>query len=1352
MGTGASTAQGVKYKESEEQPAGNVVSVKPRTETSVSNVRVTTVTAKPARQQGSVFAAAFDQVFEEAKEEEIQWRTRASETKSTETQSSAATTADDQASERLVAAGNRASAPLGAALRGRQSTPTQDTAGGGGAVSSSKPSGANAGAPEASPEPVHLQSNVRQGSDGSFQAGQRVYLTGLNSAKELNGQKATIVRWDPVSSRWVVRVLSTGEDKRIRLANLSASPPEGTSVAATAEKELEAALLQSNWSAIYQLFYERFGVESLGRLDRGYAVKAAVEMSLSIISKCFALLRSDPHGRLHCTPLHIAALQSSTEAAEVIVRDSPQTVESTHKASSSSLCPLHIAVLCGSHAVVELLLDAKANPNVRTIHDICPLHLAATTSKELCQLLMAFGAEPGHKDVMGSNALHYATAFKQHDTLEVLLSSPQAQRLASEGDQKRVTPLHVSCALYTSLQDLVGPMLLLGAGAKPWQTDVSGASAREVVPYAHDSDLMRFFEGCGDNAKVAAQEWLEDFLFGRGDGKDDDPWEEAEAAVRKGSEDDGERQPGVRAPSAQGPQSAGSQPPDKVMTEELERLRSELAESQKRCAELEPLAKQLQHSQEKVAMLEQAARNTQQVFDAQKELMDSARNQYQVQLQELKERHTADKESWEERSHAQLEVKLREVRQEEQRQAEAQQREAELRLAELQAQLQQAEQAAQQASHRAELAQQAAQQAAHQASNRAEMAKTRTLQLGSWIKKPSFEELEEDRQKEQQEAEEKHEELQQLTKLQEQQLSEMQEQVEELQEEVSRLTAVSEQERCSAEQLAQQAQDFKSAARTLCAKYGIHWTEEASSGLQSLMPVDEELARLQSIGTGKDDDVKAMAQQVMELKDEVASLRLAKLEADDKCAQLQVDYQQAENAVNAKALQLEAQLQDIELQHSQAIDQAHSDLETCQKRAEAAEAQALSMQPAVDRLTAQLTQLQAQFMEEQLIRKKYHNQIQDMKGNIRVFCRFRPLVPKEQQNGDANVLRKVDAFTVDLQRPAPHNDSRKFDFDSVFAGSSTQEEIFSDCRDLVQSAVDGYNVTIFAYGQTGAGKTHTMYGNSADPGLAPRSIDSLFAVIDREQKRGQKTFRVKAYMIELYKQDIIDLLIDSKQREQKSLQVKKDVGRGIMFVEGVSERQISSPEELKAVLAEGERRRHTGSTKMNASSSRSHLLLSIIIEASVKDTEQVIYGKITLCDLAGSERPKKSDVSGDQLKEAIEINKSLTALGDVIEALSKGNKNIPYRNHKLTMLMQDSLGGSAKTLMFVNCSPASSNCEETLMSLKWATRAKEVTNDVKRNADSKEVARLKQVIALMSAAQSVQEEPSAKDVAAGMVS
>mmetsp|Transcript_56759 Transcript_56759/g.94237 ORF Transcript_56759/g.94237 Transcript_56759/m.94237 type:complete len:157 (+) Transcript_56759:3-473(+) len=135
---------------------------------------------------------------------------------------------------------------------------------------------------------------------------------------------------------------------------------------------------------------------------------------------------------------------------------------------------------------------------------------------------------------------------------------------------------------------------------------------------------------------------------------------------------------------------------------------------------------------------------------------------------------------------------------------------------------------------------------------------------------------------------------------------------------------------------------------------------------------------------------------------------------------------------------------------------------------------------------------------------------------------------------------------------------------------------------------------------------------------------------------------------------------------------------------------------------------------MNDKSSRSHLILIIKIVSVNKETHDQLRGKILMCDLAGSERLKKSEVTGDTQKEAIEINKSLTVLGDVIEALTKKQKSVPYRNHKLTQVMQDSLGGTSKTLMFVNCSPASSNMDETLMSLKYATRAKNITNTAKR--------------------------------------
>merc|ERR1712038_754616 len=170
----------------------------------------------------------------------------------------------------------------------------------------------------------------------------------------------------------------------------------------------------------------------------------------------------------------------------------------------------------------------------------------------------------------------------------------------------------------------------------------------------------------------------------------------------------------------------------------------------------------------------------------------------------------------------------------------------------------------------------------------------------------------------------------------------------------------------------------------------------------------------------------------------------------------------------------------------------------------------------------------------------------------------------------------------------------------------------------------------------------------------------------------------------------------------------------MVVVEHLTEQECHSAEELSDLLERGSKQRTVAATAMNSESSRSHLVFLIKIVSVNKETKEQQQGKILICDLAGSERIKKSLVTEDMQKEAIEINKSLTALGDVIEGLTKGSKVVPYRNHKLTQLMQDSLGGSAKTLMFVNCSPANSNLDETINSLKYATRAKTITNIVKK--------------------------------------
>ncbi|EFX88779.1 hypothetical protein DAPPUDRAFT_40943 [Daphnia pulex] len=277
---------------------------------------------------------------------------------------------------------------------------------------------------------------------------------------------------------------------------------------------------------------------------------------------------------------------------------------------------------------------------------------------------------------------------------------------------------------------------------------------------------------------------------------------------------------------------------------------------------------------------------------------------------------------------------------------------------------------------------------------------------------------------------------------------------------------------------------------------------------------------------------------------------------------------------------------------------------------------------------------------------------------------------------------------------------------------------------LVQSAFDGYNVCICAYGQTGSGKTHTIIGDDVHPGLATRTFQRIFQLANDHQ--AQFDVQVSCSMLELYNDKLIDLLRLSDQAEVK-LEIKKDK-RGIVWVQGSRISPVANANQLSDLFHRGLGSRHTGSTRMNDRSSRSHLIVSINIECTSRLHGTVIRGKVSLLDLAGSERFAKSGSTGDQLREASSINKSLSTLGDVISALASEQPHTPYRNSKLTMLMQDSLGGNAKTLLFVTASVAAFNLDETLTSLTYASRAKAVTNAAQKNADCKEIARLKAVI------------------------
>jgi len=196
-------------------------------------------------------------------------------------------------------------------------------------------------------------------------------------------------------------------------------------------------------------------------------------------------------------------------------------------------------------------------------------------------------------------------------------------------------------------------------------------------------------------------------------------------------------------------------------------------------------------------------------------------------------------------------------------------------------------------------------------------------------------------------------------------------------------------------------------------------------------------------------------------------------------------------------------------------------------------------------------------------------------------------------------------------------------------------------------------------------------------------------------------------MLELYNDRLIDLL--ALRRESQKLRIRHD-GAGAVRVDGLREHVVSDESELLDLFLSGNKQRISTGNAMNIESSRSHVMFTLKIETINHHAGEVLSGKIVLCYLGGSEQLKKSEVSGPQMKEAIELNKSLTALGDVIHAVATKQKSIPYRNHKLTQLLQDSIGGSAKTLMFVNCSPAASNINQTTMSLNYAARAKTITN------------------------------------------
>ncbi|XP_071455866.1 uncharacterized protein [Hetaerina americana] len=412
------------------------------------------------------------------------------------------------------------------------------------------------------------------------------------------------------------------------------------------------------------------------------------------------------------------------------------------------------------------------------------------------------------------------------------------------------------------------------------------------------------------------------------------------------------------------------------------------------------------------------------------------------------------------------------------------------------------------------------------------------------------------------------------------------------------------------------------------------------------------------------------------------------------------------------------------------------------------------MEKAFQELKDRVSNAEMQATEERGLRLGLQSKLEEMKGRVRVYCRIRPL--ELMENGQPETLAvevgpnrytafvHLDAGTsssISSSGRKEGNSLKEFNFDRVFPPEATQDEVFQEARDLVECALDGYNVCICAYGQTGSGKTHTILGGGTEGtfGLAPRTFSLLFELSSGKSSGGNslnsrptinRELIVSVSILELYNERLIDLLRTDGSGETEQLEICRSGGEvgGEVWVRGAKRVNVSNANCLCSLVQQAVAHRRTASTGMNAVSSRSHLLIALSIQATCSVTGSVSRGKISLLDLAGSERASRTGATDDRLREAGAINKSLSALGDVIYALATGQTFIPYRNSKLTMLMQDCLGGNAKTLMFVNVSPSASRVDETLTSLVYASRVKHITNTARKTADTKEIARLKKVI------------------------
>nr|KAF6505726.1 kinesin family member C1 [Rousettus aegyptiacus] len=485
-----------------------------------------------------------------------------------------------------------------------------------------------------------------------------------------------------------------------------------------------------------------------------------------------------------------------------------------------------------------------------------------------------------------------------------------------------------------------------------------------------------------------------------------------------------------------------------------------------------------------------------------------------------------------------------------------------------------------------------------------------------------------------------------------------------------------------------------------------------------------------------DQENQQLRSQLQEAQQQATALGIERRTLEGELARVQAQAEQLEERLGTQE-GLVQELQKEQLGFQEERRRLATLLEEQERRLQASEA-ALSGSRAEVASLRQEAAAQAALLAErgerlhglEMERRRLHNQLQELKGNIRVFCRVRPVLPGEPTptpgfllfpsgpGGPSDPPTHLSLFRSDERRgtlsgaPAPPT-RHDFSFDRIFPPGSGQDEVFEEIAMLVQSALDGYPVCIFAYGQTGSGKTFTMEGGpGADPqeeGLIPRALRHLFSVAQELSSQGW-TYSFVASYVEIYNETVRDLLATGTRKAQGGECEIRRAGPGSEELTVTNARYVpvSCEKEVEALLYLARQNRAVARTAQNERSSRSHSVFQLQISGEHAGRGLQCGAPLNLVDLAGSERLDPGLALGpeerERLRETQAINSSLSTLGLVIMALSNKESHVPYRNSKLTYLLQNSLGGSAKMLMFVNISPLEENVSESLNSLRFASK------------------------------------------------